>query len=72
MVLVKGRFRCQYSAVQNLSSSHPSSPTAYRLVTVCHYLPLPGTQEGEAFAAAADAYVRKFLLRGIPSLFSGA
>lgn len=29
-------------------------------------------QEGDAFVAAADAYVRKYLLRGIPSLFSGA
>lgn len=28
-------------------------------------------QEGEAFVAAADSYVRKYLLRGIPSLFSG-
>jgi N-alpha-acetyltransferase 15/16, NatA auxiliary subunit len=27
-------------------------------------------QEGEAFAAAADAYVRRFLERGIPSLFT--
>ncbi|KAL4856126.1 N-terminal acetyltransferase A complex auxiliary subunit [Chlorella vulgaris] len=26
--------------------------------------------EGEAFVAAADSYVRKYLLRGIPSLFS--
>ena len=27
-------------------------------------------QEGEAFEAAADRYVRRFLERGIPSLFS--
>ena len=27
-------------------------------------------QEGGAFEAAADAYVRRFLERGIPSLFS--
>lgn len=31
----------------------------------------PAPQEGDAFVAAADAYVRKYLLRGIPSLFSG-
>lgn len=40
-------------------------------------LPLPcasaahSLQEGDEFVAAADAYVRKYLLRGIPSLFSG-
>ena len=29
-------------------------------------------QEGDEFVAAADAYVRKYVVRGIPSLFSGA
>jgi peptide alpha-N-acetyltransferase len=33
---------------------------------------VPLMQEGNAFLAAADAYVRRYLLRGIPSLFSGA
>lgn len=36
--------------------------------------PLPPAclaQEGDEFVAAADSYVRKYLLRGIPSLFTG-
>jgi hypothetical protein len=28
-------------------------------------------QSGDAFQAAADAYVRGFIVKGIPSLFSG-
>lgn len=32
--------------------------------------PTSPPQEGDAFTAAADSYVRRYLLRGIPSLFS--
>jgi hypothetical protein len=28
-------------------------------------------QEGQAFEEAADLYVRRYILKGIPSLFSG-
>ncbi|KAL4424899.1 hypothetical protein ABPG77_002122 [Micractinium sp. CCAP 211/92] len=49
-------------AYVELQREHPHSVAARRM-------PLDFL-EGEEFVAAADAYVRKYLLRGIPSLFS--
>ncbi len=31
---------------------------------------LPGVQEGEDFEQAAEAYVKRFLKKGVPSLFA--
>lgn len=44
-----------------LAAQHPHS-------AACRRLPLDFL-EGEAFAAAAEPYVRRYLLKGIPSLF---
>ncbi|KAL4451836.1 hypothetical protein ABPG75_007498 [Micractinium tetrahymenae] len=49
-------------AYAELQREHPHSVAARRI-------PLDFL-EGEEFVAAADAYVRRYLLRGIPSLFS--
>lgn len=47
---------------EGLQSRHPKSSAAFR--TPLDY------EEGEAFRAAADAYVRRFVQKGIPSLFT--
>lgn len=53
------RVRELYSQLQ---AAHPRSSAAFRI-------PLD-FETGEAFTAAADAYVRRFLQKGVPSLFT--
>ncbi len=53
---------------QQLARVYEELAGSYASSLACRRIPLDFL-EGAAFAAAADAYARKFIRKGIPSLF---